>query len=222
MNPTASRQRGAPRARTAPLHADDGPATVAASTAEGLCEWRTAVVLDVQGPALTLRLDGRPRAARVAFGCLMVVRAADTVAVLAQAGQCWVMAVLERPGCQDVALHAGAALELHADRIQVKARQSLNLEAPQAAVSCEQAQFMGRGLRVVASSIKAIGAVLDTVFDTVRHYSKQHQRTTDGVDRTRAQHLELHAGQLMQLHAAHALIDGERLVKARGAQIHLG
>ena len=222
MNHTTSRQRGASRARTAPRHPDPRPLLAADQAAESACEWRKAVVLDAQGPALTLHLDGRPRAARVAFGCLTAIREGDTVAVLVQAGHCWVMNVLERPGCQDVTLQAGATLELHAEQVRVHARQSLNLQAPQAALSCEQAQFMGRGLRIVSRSIKAIGAVLDTVFDTVRHYSKQHQRTTDGVDRTRAQHLEVQAEQMMQLHAAHTLIDGERLVKARGAQIHLG
>ena len=222
MNHSSSRPRGASRSRPALRRAPDAPQGVREPAPTGVCEWRQAVVLRVQGPSVTLDVDDQPRAARIAFGCLVAVCEGDVVAVLVQAGQCWITTVLERAGCQDVALRSNAGLELHATHIRVHAQESLNLQAQQAALNCGQAHLISRGLQVVSSSIKTLGAVLETVFDTVRHYSKQHQRTTDGVDRTRAQHLELNAEQLMQLHAAHTLIDGEKLVKARGAQIHFG
>ena len=78
------------------------------------------------------------------------------------------------------------------------------------------------GFKKMGGAMKAIGATLSTLFDRAHHHAGQHLRTTEGLDRTQAQHLELQAKQLLQIHAEHALIEGEQLVKARGGQIHFG
>jgi hypothetical protein len=67
-----------------------------------------------------------------------------------------------------------------------------------------------------------VGNTCSTVFDQVQHYAQRHLRTTQGLDRVQAQQLDLQAEQLLQLHGQHTLVDGEKLIKARGAQIHFG
>jgi hypothetical protein len=182
-----------------------------------------ALVCEVSGQAVLLRVGDRQVDARQAFSCLVALQAGDAVAALLDdQQQWWVMAVLERSGAQDVQLQGQGALELCAERVNINARDTLSLAAPQVRLSCEQADATGERLNLVGSAIKAIGATLSTLFDRVQHHSQQHMRSTEGLDRTQAGHMELQARQLLQIHSEHALIDGEKLVKARGAQIHLG
>ena len=94
--------------------------------------------------------------------------------------------------------------------------------ADQAALRCEQADLMGTRLHLVAGTLKAVGSALSTVFDRVLHHSRQHLRTTEGLDKVQADQLVCQASQLLELHGEHTLINGEKLVKARGAQIHFG
>jgi len=184
--------------------------------------WRSAVVLHVDGRDLRLRVEEGERPARQALGCLVTLQPGDQVIVFAQESGWWVTALLDRPGCQDMQLSGPEALELKAPRIKLGADEALLLEAPQTKLRCEQALVTGSQLQVIGASIKAIGKALSTFFDRANHHSKQHMRTTEGMDCTKAQHLELQAQQLLQARSQHMLIDGEKLVKTRGAQIHFG
>ena len=91
-----------------------------------------------------------------------------------------------------------------------------------AAFTADTTEVVGRQLSVVAGRIKAVGQMLSTVMERVQHFSRSHVRTTDGIDRVTATHVEVEADQLMRLEAEHALVNGRSLVKARGAQIHFG
>ena len=190
--------------------------------------WHRAIVLSGPGSAqgLRLRIDRegvQEVSARQAFSCMVAVQADDVVAALLDdRRQCWVMAVLERSGAQDVVLQSQGRLELSASTISANAQEVLHMAAPQVRLSCEQADAMGERLNLVGGTVKAIGAALSTLFDRAHHHSKQYMRSTDGLDRTQAGHMELQARQLLQIHGEHTLVEGEQLVKARGAQIHFG
>jgi hypothetical protein len=175
---------------------------------------------------MRLRLNGecvQEISARQAFSCLVAVQAGDIVAALLdEQRQCWVMAVLERSGEQDMVLQSQGRLELSAPTISANAHEVLHMAAPRVRLSCEQADAMGERLNLVGGAVKAIGATLSTLFDRAHHHSKQYMRSTDGLDRTQAGHMELQARQLLQIHGEHTLVEGEQLVKARGAQIHFG
>lgn len=187
--------------------------------------WHRATVLDDAGAGLwCLRAGAQQVRARQAFSCLVAVQAGDTVAALLDdQQQWWVMAVLERGGAQDVVLQARGALELHAGTVvRAQGGERLELDAPQLRLRCEQADAVAERANLIGGAFKLIGATLSTLFDRVHHHSKQHTRHTEGLDRTQAEHMELQARQLLQVHGEHALIEGEKLVKARGAQIHFG
>jgi hypothetical protein len=103
---------------------------------------------------------------------------------------------------------------LHAERVDMSA-QTLHVQA-------DVAQLSSRQLNLVSQVVKVCGALLSTVFERVTHFSRGHLRTTAGLDRVNAEQLEHEAKQLMQLSGEHVLVQGERLVKARGGQIHFG
>jgi len=221
MTATATERRTrAPHKHGKPSKQPDAPAAAQAG-------WHRAVVLAVPGAGqLRLRIDGEGAhevGARQAFSCVVAVKVGDVVAAfLDDQCQCWVMAVLERSGAQDVVLQSQGKLELSAPTVSANARELLQLAAPQVRLSCEQADAMGERLNLVGGTVKAIGAALSTLFDRVHHHSKQYMRSTEGLDRTQAGHMELQARQLLQIHGEHTLVEGEQLVKARGAQIHFG
>jgi len=185
--------------------------------------WHRATVSSDPATGLRLRVGTHEVSARQAFSCLVALRRGDTVAALLDEGaQWWVMSVLEREGAQDVVLRSEGSLALEAPVLRARASEALELAAPQVRLQCEQADAVGDRLNLIGGAMKAIGATLSTLFDRAHHHAGQHLRTTEGLDRTQAQHLELQAKQLLQIHAEHALIEGEQLVKARGGQIHFG
>lgn len=206
------------------IHSKSSAARRPSSTLTLRPGWHRAAVLDIsESGLLTLRAGLQQLRARQAFSCVVVVQAGDTVAALLDEQlQWWVMAVLERDGAQDVVLKSGGMLELSAGTVRACAGTRLELDAPQLHLRCEQADAVADRVSLIGGAFKFIGATLSTLFDRVHHHSKQHTRHTEGLDRTQAEHMELQARQLLQVHGEHALIEGEKLVKARGAQIHFG
>lgn len=162
--------------------------------------------------------------ARCAASCLLVPAVGDTVALLRIApDELWIVAVLERSGA------AGQVVRFHGDtRIEVK-NGALHLDADElhakssrVSVLADSAELSAGKLRLVGTAINVVGSALSSFFDRVSHFSRFHLRTTEGIDRVQATHLEYEASQLLRMQAEHTLINGEKLVKARGGQIHFG
>jgi len=99
---------------------------------------------------------------------------------------------------------------------------SLGVTATRMRFASDEAELVGGRLKVVGATFKMIGASLSTVFDRAVHFSKHHLRTTEGLDRVHAAQIEQQARQMLRLSSEHTLVNGEKLVKARGAQIHFG
>jgi hypothetical protein len=169
--------------------------------------------------------------ARCAASCLLVPQAGDTVACFQVApAEIWILAVLEREAGATQVLRCqgptrfeveGGALEMHAQEISLSS-QRFSLDSARAEVNSDDFEFVGRQVRVVAGAMRLIGSALSTVFDRVVHFSKHHSRTTEGLDRVHAAHVELEAQQLARIAGEHVLVNGDKLVKARGGQIHFG
>jgi len=168
---------------------------------------------------------------RRAVSCLLEPREGDSVACMQVAPrELWILAVLQREGEGEHVLSLsgdtriqveGGALSLSSPRLALHGDE-LELRAREARMAVESAELVGTRLRVVGSVLKVVGSVLSTVMERVHHYSKSHTRTTDGMDRVAATHVECEAKQLLRLSGEHALVNGEKLIKARGGQIHFG
>lgn len=205
----------------------DAPAPATATLRPLLAQ---VLAFDAASGGWTLDGAGPHRLARRAASCLVEPEPGDTVACLEGGGRAWITAVLERAAAGPATLRAAgglrlgapdAPLELQAGTLTVRARR-LQAEGEQAAVTLEQADLMAQRLNLVAATVRSVGALWSSVFDRVQHFSRQYQRSTEGLDRVEAAQLQCEASQLMQLHGEHTLINGEKLVKARGAQIHFG
>ncbi len=169
--------------------------------------------------------------ARRAASCLLEPAQGDSVACLQVApDELWILAVLRREEGVDNLLRCegptrieigSGPLVVAADRIRMQGR-VLEMDVDRAELCADEAQLLGRELRVIGSVFRLVGKALDTVFDRVSHFSKHHLRTTEGIDRVQSTHIELQAEQTVQVAGKHALINGEKLVKTRGGQIHFG
>ncbi len=189
------------------------------------------IVTALTGDGLTVSSGGLQAPARRAASCLLEVAIGDTVACLQVApDQWWILAVLQREdGVENVLRCQGdtrweitdGALEFRAQSVGVRSEQ-FRVDTQDAELSADRARIVGRELSLVGATLKAVGTVLSTVFERVSHFSRQHSRRTEGIDRVSATHLEQQADQLLRLSGEHALINGDKLVKTRGSQIHFG
>ncbi|MGJ7525830.1 DUF3540 domain-containing protein [Variovorax sp. GB1P17] len=193
--------------------------------------WCVGTVSACDAEGFTVLSGTLHRTGRRAASCLLEPRVGDSVACMEVAPkELWILAVLQREGSQAHVLRlsgdtrvqvddgaltfAAPRLALHGDQLEVRAREGR--------MAVESAELVGRHLRVVGSVIKLVGSVLSTVMDRVNHYSRHYVRTTDGTDRVAATHVECEARQLLRLSGEHTLVNGEKLVKTRGGQIHFG
>lgn len=169
--------------------------------------------------------------AKRAASCLLAPAAGDSVACLRIApDEVWIMGVLQReegtpnvvgcPGQMRIAVDGGA-LELVAAHIALKSDE-LDIATQKTRVATDSAEVVGRQLSFIGTQIKVVGSMLSSVMDRVQHFSKSYLRTTDGMDRVAATHVECEAQQLLRLEGEHTLVNGRELIKARGAQIHFG
>ena len=198
---------------------------------ELLVNWCVGVVQPLLDGRLSVCTSGARLRAKTATSCLLQPHAGDTVACLKIApDEVWIMSILQREeGVANVLLCEGdttlkvgngkllmnaAELELASDRLKVVTHN--------AQIVAENTELVGKKLQVIATTTKIVGSVLSTVMNSVNHFSKHYLRTTEGVDRVTATHIECEAKQLMRLDGEHTIVTGAKLVKARGAQIHFG
>lgn len=168
--------------------------------------------------------------ARRAVSCLLEPEVGDSVACLQVApDENWILAILTREEGVASRLRCDGATEwqvagtltVRAERLDLEGK-TLGVRSENLEVTTDQAVAVGREFRLVGNTVKLVGALLSTVFDRVSHFSKHHQRTTEGVDRVQAHYVEHDARQILRLSGRAALITGDTVVKARGGQVHLG
>lgn len=230
MNPMNQHVLAPRRARSAKAASPQacGPEHTAMPTP---AQWCVGIVQASGEAGLRITSGGVSARARRAASCLLEPALGDSVACLRVApDEVWILAVLAREeGVPNVLRCTGpTTLEVQDGALQLRAAQlrldseSLHITNQQTQLATGSAEVVGRQLRVIGTAIKVVGSLLSTVMDRVNHFSRHHVRTTEGIDRVSATHIEREARELMRLDAQHTLISGEQLVKARGAQIHFG
>jgi hypothetical protein len=178
-----------------------------------------------------VRSGGQLFWARRATSCLIEPMPGDTVACLRAAlDEAWVLAVLAREDNVPTVLrcHGATRLEVQGGALAIAAPE-VRIGAQRMDVQSDELQLGARSVDVVSdtctvagSALRVAGAALSTVFDRVAHFAKQYSRATDGFDHVQAGYIEREARQLVNVTGEHVLINGDKLVKTRGGQIHFG
>lgn len=196
-----------------------------------LAQHCVGLVVACDDDGFTIASGSQRMRGRRAVSCLLEPCVGDTVAgLLVAPEELWVVAVLQR---EDGVAHVlrchgptrlqvdGGALTLDARELAVAADR-FSVHAATARFAVDDTQWIGQKLHFIGSTVKFVGAVFSTVFERVAHFSKSHVRTTEGIDRVQATHIECEAEQLARISGQHLLLNGQDLVKARGGQIHFG
>lgn len=209
------------------LHLTSHPELTDAVGARSLAVSFAAEVISCDGGRVTVRAGAQRFDAERAVSCLVLPAAGDRVA-------CWrvpdgqdgdavfIVAVLARANAGvTLQLAEGVALDAQPGRLALRTGE-LEVQAEQASFVYRSLQTIGELCTATFGQLKLVGGLLSTVFDTERRHAQQSHRVVEGLDRVDAQVIEQHAKDLLHLQAEHLAGTGERLVKFRGAQIHIG
>ncbi len=139
---------------------------------------------------------GAARLARTAVSCLVQPQPDDLVQLFQAAGECWVLAILERRGdTASVALDFGTArVLLKAHDVRVQAHDRLDLEA----------------------------AHLASRADVVTQAAAERHAHVSGTDATHAGNTFIHTERHLGVHAQSAVVTADALLKMDAGQIHMG
>ena len=194
-------------------------------------DWCVGVVTEVKDGRFVVSSGTLRARASSAASCLLEPAKGDSVACLRVApDEVWILAVLQREEGTEQVLRChgntrwvveGGALTIEAPELKIRG-QGLDVSVQRTLLATDTGEVVGRQFRLIASSVKLIGGVLSSVMERVHHFSKHYLRTTDGTDRVSATHIECEAKQLLRMEAEHTLVNGSKLIKARGSQIHFG
>lgn len=191
-------------------------------------------VIDDDGEHL-VETDHGLMAMRRAASCLLAFDVGDLVWWCADVSDgralAYVVQVLDkRDACSGAVLHVPADTTLRCARgtLRIEApsigldTEALSLRAARATVLLEAAELIGGCWQTVIGALRHTGAALSSVVDHVTVIAKRQQRFTEGSELVQAGTLDLRAVNLASVTAEHVLVQGERLVKTRAAQIHMG
>ncbi|HKJ88426.1 MAG TPA: DUF3540 domain-containing protein [Gammaproteobacteria bacterium] len=105
---------------------------------------------------------GRVRA-RKAFSCLVEPRNGDRVLVAELAGEAYILAVLERPGCQDACLSFPGNVEVQAPNgnLDMVADREVGVTASEAHVTAQRTRMLSREMDVYAGTLAVRGGALN-------------------------------------------------------------
>ena len=193
-----------------------------------------ATLIEREGDDLQLD-DGHARfTARRATSCLVEPMPGDRVWVVSQ-GERFVIAVLDRPSAAatgttktrlslegDVELHASGSLELTCDRQLALRSDELQVEARSARVLFDRCASVLGNLYAHLRETTIVGKVLETLVERVSQHSKRSYRAISEIDHVQAGSIDYRAEEALHVHAKHAMIRAEQLVKMDADQIHLG
>ena len=111
---------------------------------------------------------------------------------------------------------------MRADSLRLHGDKQLSVQADAAVLSVQKVTGVGREAVWSFGRIKVIGDLLESFADRVVQFARWSQRTVDGIDQVRSQHIDYRAEHTLQLQAENLVADAANLVKVDGDQIHLG
>lgn len=200
---------------------------------------RARVVAAGEGGALSVRTRLGESEARVALSCLVRPEVGDAVLVaLAEEGDAFVLAVLERPSEgpieltseRDIALRSVGSLAISApDGVHVDGGAKLVARADELHAQGAKAKAVFPEIEVLAgklssriAEVRSAGQKLELVFGTLTERLMNAYRRVEGSDVSHAGDVDARADGVHSVRARHASVIAEELVRLDGEQIHMG
>ncbi|MGY8683188.1 DUF3540 domain-containing protein [Bradyrhizobium sp. UFLA05-153] len=149
------------------------------------------VTVDENGVASEVEVAGARHAATVAFGCLVRPITQDLVLVLSNAGQVFVLAVLERrtSSCATIALPSGGNISIAGNTIAIAGRQRMSLRADTIdlqtklfAVLADKATWIGRLYSLIADRFRSVTRIQEASADSLTVKAVERIAIIDRID----------------------------------------
>lgn len=204
-----------------------------------------ATVVEVRADGLTLTAagegedEGASLEARRAASCLLAPALGDEVWFAAQAGRCYVLAVVERgapdtaarlqiPG--DAVLEAGGELSLEAPAglaLRTRGRlettsDELQVQARLGRLLLDEANMVLRTLFSHVTNSTLVCKVRELLTERLSIHSKTSFRSVEQVDQLEAHTIDYKAEAAAHIRAEQAIVHGGELAKVDAGQIHIG
>lgn len=196
-------------------------------------------VIAISPEGFAVRSEGGVLGARRAASCLLCPEMGDAVLVGGESSEnVYVIAVLERANDSPSRLAVEGDLQLAASgSVSVSGQAGLSLSSPahcvlsseeltvrsnRATLLCERLSSFGSEINATVGRLRFIGNVMESVVERVMQTAKHSLRMVEGADQLRSGSLDYRAKETLNLHGRNVLATAKELVKADGAQIHLG
>jgi hypothetical protein len=189
------------------------------------------------GAVFEVRLADGVVSARRAKSCVVAPALGDRVLCAVEAGEAFVLAVLE--GEPDVRIAVDGQLEVEArggrlalrssERVDIVsagavavASSEITLSAKRSTVAVDELGFVGRLVQAKATKVALFAEELDSMVTRVTQRAKRVFRFVEQLDQTRAGAVDLRAAGLFGIRGENALIAARQVAKVDGEQIHIG
>jgi hypothetical protein len=96
------------------------------------------------------------------------------------------------------------------------------VNAVEGSVVLQGLSFLGDVVRAEVDRVKLVAQTFDSVLERLTQKVQRSYRTVTETDQLRAERIDYTADKVMSLHAEHALVSADELVKVDAEQIHLG
>lgn len=202
-----------------------------------VAEGRVRALLD-NGRFLVELDDGRQLRGKRAWSCLVLPEPEDRVALIETGADCFVVAVLERPGGGSLEItlpgethicSGSHPLRLSGAELEVRATRRMELHAPQAVVHgtrlrvvCDEIHSVVRKAISVVTESRLVSRLTELITDRFCLAAQTSERAVASLDRTHCGHLDLQADNTVRIQGENVLAGAEKLVRLDGDQIHLG
>lgn len=216
------------------------PASIPESSAPSLAGvFCTGEVIAITTAGLTVRTESGLFGARRAAGCLLEPAIGDLVLAAGESrARVYVLSVLERSadgparlnvegdlelgasGC--LSLHADAGLRLTTGAAALLAADELTLRGRHTQALFERLDAVGGEAHSTLGRVRLVANAIESVVERVLLAAKTSLRMVEGADQSRCGSSDHRATGTVKVHGRNVVTTASELVKADGAQIHLG
>ena len=162
----------------------------------------------------------------LAASCLLEPELGDRILIVNLGRrEAFILAVLERDPTRDARIVSPGNLSLHlgSGEFTVAAREGVKIFSEQTvAIGADIIETNAREARFFIGSARLVGKVVDTVVGRLSQRVKQSFRRIDGMDHLRAGQLDHEAEGMARIHGENTFVSASNLVRADGAQVHIG
>ncbi|HRI69683.1 MAG TPA: DUF3540 domain-containing protein [Polyangium sp.] len=200
---------------------------------------RKGTVIFAANKTLEVRVGDETVSATRAVSCLVAPIAGDVVLVAMPAGECYVLAVLQREEGADckiavdgnleikapngkVAVSSGEGIELLTAKETNIISSDVSVHATSATMAVDRLSYLGAMVHAEVNKLRVVAAEVDGFFERTLARVKRSYKFVEEIEQVRAKQIDMKAETSVRVHSESTVITADGLCKLDGEQIHIG